>query len=242
MKQYLKTLLFLISAILHFNRNSKILYLHDIHVGKGYAFSDCSMQINLFLRIISLIRKCGFEIVEEITRPKRQIQICFDDGYRGIWDAKEFLAQEKIYPTVFLAPNLLDTTNYLTRSEVLSLAKMGVRFQSHTMNHLSLTDLNDEELCYELAESKRQLSLLLETEITGICLPRGYFNQQVVDTSSKIYTTIYSSIPGSFHDRSHSGMICRNIIQDQTITQTILTLFGGQQLLRQRIIRQHLRL
>ena len=45
----------------------------------------------VFEQHIETIKQLGFEIVQQITDDKKQIMLCFDDGFHGIWDNKEFV-------------------------------------------------------------------------------------------------------------------------------------------------------
>lgn len=239
MKRYLKTILYFLSYLIYYNRCSKILYLHDVHDGRIYAESDCSMSIEIFEDVISIIRKNGFTIVDKITERYNQIQICFDDGYRGIWDTREYFYNESIAPTIFVAYNLIGSDNYLTKSEIIELSNHGFNIQSHTMDHIALTGLQKENLEYQLKQSRDNLSVMTNCVVTEICLPIGWFDLTAIVNARRFYKVIYSSIPGNYFDMRYHGMICRNIIQNLTPRQIKYTLYGGQQLMCKRIFKQH---
>ncbi len=239
MKSFIKNLIFRLSSFIYYNVDSKILYLHDVHSQYIYAISDCSMHINDFQNVVNLIQKEKFEIVSKISSPKRQIQICFDDGYRGLWDVKDFFYQNQICPTIFLAYNLIGKPNYLNIEEIRELLTHGFIFQSHTMNHVSLTSLTRSELEKELKDSKEKLSKLLDYQVTEICFPIGYFNDRVISMATKYYETVYSSIPGNYYDKIKGSMIRRNICQNMPLSMIRSSLYGGQMLIGKKLIKQH---
>src|SRR6478736_1314193 len=71
------------------NRNSKVLYYHDVHKDNDLPETRMSTPMSLFLEHIRIIKKLGFEIVDQITRPNDQVMITFDDGYLGVYKNKE---------------------------------------------------------------------------------------------------------------------------------------------------------
>lgn len=225
-----------IGLLFFYSRDSKVLYLHDVHNARLYPTESPSMYIGKFKKVVDIVCKNGFEIVDVITKKKGQIQICFDDGFRGIWDNREFFYENNIKPTVFLVVAFIGTEGYLTKDEIAELAKHGFLFESHTVNHISITDekYSDDQIRKELLDSKKYLESMLGREVKSICIPRGFYNAHRVEIAKEYYENIYSCIPGSFYDRSTLGMIPRNIIQDASLCEMKSILFGGQKILKNR--------
>jgi hypothetical protein len=227
-KEFIRTMLMMISGIRYFNKQSKILYYHDIH--SELRYTNMSTSLKLFIQHIEQIRKSGFDVVKNISLQQKQVQIAFDDGFRGIWDNKDFFIQNKIYPTVFIAISLIGIEGYLTNEEIIILHQLGFNIQSHTVSHCNLTILTDEELIHELSYSKQYLEQLLNKRIEEICVPIGYFSETVyfrcLDSG---YSKIYSSIPGNYYDKfdKYDLLIFRNLVQFHTPFQVKLTLIGG---------------
>lgn len=88
MRNLIKLYLLWISSLLHRNRKSKILFYHDIYKTTNYKALDADVHmgthIELFKRHVDIIRKEGFEIVQQITKPEGQVAIMLDDGFRGV--------------------------------------------------------------------------------------------------------------------------------------------------------------
>lgn len=215
------------------NYESKIFYLHDVYDTVPYSTFNPSTSIDRFREIVSTINNCGFEIVRDITRREGQVKICLDDGFRGIWDCRNYFKRERIYPTVFLVTSFISHDGYLTEEEIKELSDIGFSFQSHTVHHISITDsrFTDEQISTELLESKEYLALLTGNIIDGICLPRGHYNLQRLHLVKKYYSTVYSSIPGSISTTLPEGMIARNLIQGLDDVEIEASLFGAQSLL-----------
>ena len=68
-----------------------------------------------------------------------------------------------------------------------------INIQSHTYNHPILTNVSDKQLDYELSESKKFLSTLLEKEIDTFSYPNGSFGKREEDGVSKYYKCGYTT-------------------------------------------------
>lgn len=203
-------------AILHFlykEKKSKVIFYHDVH-SPDIRYTDMSTSIDLFKRHISIIQSEGYSIVNNIKLRTSEIQICFDDGFRGIYDNKDYFIAHNIRPTVFLAINLIGQDGYLNTFEILELQEMGFIFESHAYAHQNLTTFNDTDLRYELEASKRYLENLLKKEVTELCFPIGYFSDRVLNFCGYAgYKTLYSSLPGNYYNKRNDGLIYRNLVQ-----------------------------
>ncbi|MEG1574632.1 MAG: polysaccharide deacetylase family protein, partial [Bacteroidales bacterium] len=181
-----------ISAIINRNHKSKILFYHDVFSNERYT--DMGTPQELFGKHIDMIRKCGFEITPEISKNEDQIQICFDDGFRGIWDTRKYFIDNDIKPTIFLAVELIGEKGYLKKDEILELQDNGFIFQSHAWSHKNLTGFNGKELEHEIKGSMDFLSDILGKPVKEICFPIGYFSKNVYNECRRWgYETMYSS-------------------------------------------------
>ena len=234
MKRLSKEIVFKVLGKIYHDRISKVLYLHDVYLGESYAKNNPCTEIGRFQEMVEVIRGCGFDFVKEFTDKRNQIKLCFDDGFRGIWDNREVFFTERIYPTVFIIKSFVGQEGYLTENEIKELAShYGFVFQSHTVGHISITDpkVSEEQLRFELSESKKYLEDLLKCNVDSICLPRGYFSIEKLKVVKQYYKKIYSSIPGSVCSRLKYGMIARNLIQGLTDEELKATIYGAQTLL-----------
>lgn len=80
----------------------------------------------------------------------------------------------------------VEFTKMMTWKELKEVHKAGISIASHTVNHLNLTTLNDEELKYELKQSKTKIEEELNTIISVIAYPNGEFNDKVLEFSKKM--------------------------------------------------------
>lgn len=241
MRKLIKKIILWFSSILHHNHTSKIVFYHDVYGENKYT--DMGTSINMFKKHIQTFREKGYSIVSKIQNPNNEIKICFDDGFRGIYDTKQFFVDNGLHPTVFLAVSLIGKPGYLSKEEILELQRNGFIFQSHGWSHKDLTKFTKDELEKELSESKRFLSDLLDHPVDEICFPIGYFSQLVLDECLRFgYKTMYSSIPGNYYDKLFINELrTRNLLQFADVSEVKMVLSGGNEIIRSRYINMHWR-
>lgn len=135
--------MFSVGCLMCHTKKSRVVYYHDVHVGDSWT--TMSTPFELFKLHISAIRKSGFEIVRDINNPKGEIQIAFDDGFRGLLDCVDWLVSQKIYPTIFIPISLIGKEGYLSESEILELHNAGFNIQSHGIRHKNMSAMPVDE-------------------------------------------------------------------------------------------------
>ena len=212
MKLFIKFILLQLSYLFNRSRSSKIIYYHDL----GNKYTEMGTPIDLFIEHLDIIDKKGFSIVEDITQKENQIMICFDDGWAGLYEHRELLISRNIFPTTFIAVDLIGQKNYLSLDQILELQDCGFHFECHSWTHSDLTTLNTDQLLREIKDSKLELESLLGNKISAICFPRGRFSDEIIDLSLEAgYDRMYSSISGDFYLRfKNNKLLCRNLVQD----------------------------
>jgi peptidoglycan/xylan/chitin deacetylase (PgdA/CDA1 family) len=174
-----------------------------------------STSLSLISQHIATIQKCGYEIVPSITREENQVMICFDDGFRGVWDNREFFIQHNIRPTIFIAVSLIGKEGYLSVDEIKELMRYGFIFESHSWSHTNLTKFSAEELQRELKGAKDELERILDVKMSCVCFPQGYYSDDVIRISKDSgYTLMFISEPNSYYSYEVEGVIPRYLIQD----------------------------
>lgn len=68
-----------------------------------------------------------------------------------------------------------------------------INIQSHTYNHPILTNVSDKQLDFELSESKKFLSKLLNKEIDSFSYPNGSFGKREEEAVSRNYKCGYTT-------------------------------------------------
>jgi peptidoglycan/xylan/chitin deacetylase (PgdA/CDA1 family) len=106
------------------------------------------------------------------------------------------------------------TSMLLTKKQVLELNREDqFVFGSHSHRHRILTDLNDQELAFELSHSKLQLEELLGEEVVSIAYPNGDVNQRVCLACERAgYSWGFSTNAGAYNSSSPPFQIPRKMI------------------------------
>ena len=240
MKDKLRLFLLHLGAYIYSNRESKILFYHDIY--DDTSFTDMSTPLELFKKHIKTIRENSFLIVSEITEKENQVKLQFDDGFCGIYDCIEYLVEENIPVEIFIITSFIGKRNYLNRKQIIKLLKTNlVKISSHTHSHKELDKLSYEQLDTELSVSKQLLENLTEKPVSSICYPIGKFSNQVIRSCNNMqYTFQYSSIPGSYFDNPFSNVYRRNLVQFASPKEIFLVLKGANFIFNKLYLKKHL--
>ena len=211
--KHIKYLIIYILSLFCFKKKSKVIFYHDIHSEKKHT--NMSTHIDLFKDHVHMIRNSGYEIVSEITEEYGQIEICFDDGFLGLYENIELIKQYEIPIHLFIVNSFLNKKHYLNLKHLKELNNLElITISSHTFNHNTLTVLDEFSLKKELYESKSNLENLLGKSIDSICFPKGMFNNRVIDIAKKVgYSKQYSSLPGFYYDKFQNIVIKRSLVQ-----------------------------
>lgn len=133
--------------------------------------------------------------------PKRCVVLTFDDGYQSLYT--EVFPVLQLYgftATVFLVSGFCDknnrwlgqpmnipTMNLLTWREIHEMARHGIEFGSHTVNHPRLDRLDADTLNDEIVQSKAILQDRLGKPVTLFAYPYGRFTEQVKEIVRNTY-------------------------------------------------------
>ena len=214
-----------------FSKKSKVIYYHDIDSDKKYT--DMSTSIELFKKHINIIRESGYEIVNEITKPFGQIEICFDDAFLGLYDNIELIKELNIPIHLFVVSSYLEKENHINKDQLLLLNNLTqIKISSHTQSHQVLNLASESLLKNELENSKNLLESLLNNSIDTICYPEGKFNNKVVELAEALgYTRQYSSLPGFYFNDFLPNVKRRSLVQFAAEKEFKAILKGGDHIL-----------
>jgi peptidoglycan/xylan/chitin deacetylase (PgdA/CDA1 family) len=192
-----------------------------------------STPVELFIKHIQIIRENDYEIVSEITEEYGQIEICFDDGFLGLYDSIELIKKLNIPIHLFIISSFLDKENYINKQQLIVLNNLPqIIISSHTHTHQILNLISEESVIEEFKESKNIIEELLQTEVSSICFPEGKFSEKVIELANKLaYKKQYSSIPGFYHVKDDSDVIHRSLVQFAEEKEFKAILKGGDHIL-----------
>lgn len=220
-----------IASLFYVNKRSKVIFYHDIHSDRKYT--EMSTPIELFKKHIDIIRENGYEIVSEITSPYKQIEICFDDAFLGLYENIEIIKKLNVPIHLFVITSFMNKDKYINKEQLLELSKLNqIIISSHTHTHQILSDISQEELLTELKKSKLILNDLLNSEVESICFPEGKFNKKVIEKVKELsYNKLYSSIPGFYYDEFLPNVKRRSLVQFAKEKEFRAILRGGDHIL-----------
>ena len=148
---------------------------------------------------------------------EKGVVITFDDGLIGNYEfAFPVLRKCDFTATIFIIVNRVSSEGYMNWEQLSELSKNGISIQSHTMTHQPLEQLTDEEVYYELSESKRIIEEKLGTSVNYLGLPHGSMNNNIVPIAKEIgYLGICSSTIKFADSINHSFVIGRIPIKER---------------------------
>jgi peptidoglycan/xylan/chitin deacetylase (PgdA/CDA1 family) len=154
-----------------------------------------------FTKQMAFLKKHGFifytasEMIEYFCEhgsfPRKGLAITFDDGWKDNYlSAFPVMRQLGIKATIFLIPSCIgqvsakalsegeSSREHLSLQDILEMSKHGIEFGSHTLNHKLLHQIPEDEIRFEVCESKRQIETLVGQPCKVFAYPGGHFNDE----------------------------------------------------------------
>ena len=234
-KCFIRSGLCIAFALAKRDASEKVVFYHDI----GRKWTSMGTGEDVFWAHMGKIRKGDV--------------VCFDDGFRGVWDARWMFARKKVdvRKIVFLAVGLVGRPGYLTWDEARAMQnEFGFEFQCHTWSHQTLAGpWNDEEpipedgrteewFRHELVDAKNELEKQLERPVASLCLPVGHYSNDVLRRCRNAgYKKVYASLPGN---ATTDFLQPRCLVQDLSPLAFAAVLNGGMMVFENRYRRRQL--
>ncbi len=132
---------------------------------------------------------------ESVTIPDNPIIITFDDGYLSNYEiAFPILKELKIPATIFVVTDTVGALagegkvnhSHFTWEHARIMERSGlIEIQSHTVNHVALAELDQNQLVLELRKSKYDIEKNLNRECDMIAFPYGSYTDAVLKASDR---------------------------------------------------------
>ena len=114
--------------------------------------------------------------------PAKAVAITFDDGYYGHYKwAYPLLKKYGMTATFFIIVGNVGKPGILTWDEIKEMSDNGMFIGSHTLNHLNLAAIGDEQLRRELTDSKKILEEKIDKKVDLLAYPGGNYNAHVIE-------------------------------------------------------------
>lgn len=121
--------------------------------------------------------------------------ISFDDGDISNYKlAYPILKKLGLKAYFFIIGNRVGRDGYMNWSEIKELSGKGMIIGSHGMTHRILAGLSNDELDYEIKDSKKILEENLDQKIEYISIPRGFYTEKIIDKIKEAgYAKVFTS-------------------------------------------------
>lgn len=187
-----------------------------------------------FYRQMRYLKKQGFEFYtaselidfynESGAFPPRAITLTFDDGWKDNYtNAFPIMKKLGIRATIFLVPSCIGRTSakvvadgegkreHLAPEDITEMSEYGIEFGSHTLNHKLLHQATDEEVEFEVTESKKEIENLLGKPCRVFAYPAGFFTGAAQNAVRRAgYIAAFSTVYG---ERENINLYALNRIE-----------------------------
>ena len=173
-----------------------VLMYHQITIPapRGTRFRSLTVHPKSFERQMTWLSRLGYQglSMQDLMpylsgeRHGKVFGITFDDGYRNVLiNALPVLQKLGFSSTNYFVANEFGGSNrwdlsknvpaadLMTADEIRRWARSGQEVGSHTLDHVHLTDISDDQAVFQMVESKRILESTIDQAVTAFCYPYG---------------------------------------------------------------------
>ena len=113
--------------------------------------------------------------------PPKPVILTFDDGYIDFYlNAFPILRRYRLHAVSFIPTGLMNQGYYMSWSQIREIDSTGlVSFQAHSVSHPNLAALTDDQLKYQINESKKVLQAQLGKPVNTFAYPYGISSERV---------------------------------------------------------------
>jgi peptidoglycan/xylan/chitin deacetylase (PgdA/CDA1 family) len=121
------------------------------------------------------------------SRPPQALILTFDDGHVSNHEAAlPILREHQLRATFFITVGRIGSSETVNWGQLRALHAAGMEIGSHTLTHRPPSTLDDDDLRYELIESRRILEDGLGAPVTSVSSPTGFFNPRMCSIAREV--------------------------------------------------------
>ena len=110
----------------------------------------------------------------------KSVVLTFDDGHISNYEyALPLLREFHFQATFFLVVQFIGREGYLTIEHIQKMQEAGMHFESHSLTHPYLLELNKEAMEFEISESKVRIEKIVKKKVNHFCIPYGFYNKEL---------------------------------------------------------------
>lgn len=138
----------------------------------------------------------AFLVLTENRMPSEKcVWLTFDDGYTDNYtEAFPILKENDMKATVFMIGKSIDKGHHLTENQMLEMSRDGISIESHTISHLELNHMTEEQQEAEMVQSKVLFDRILDQDTTVLSYRLAGITKRVSGCQKKLDTR-WQSLP-----------------------------------------------
>ncbi len=150
---------------------------------------------------------------------KKSVLLTFDDGHASNFsNSFPALARHGLRAVYFITAGYVERSGYVSWAQLAEMAASGNAIGSHGLTHTSLKDMPRGRIEMELTTSKKMLEDKLGVAVNAFSVPRGFYNETVLDVARESgYTAVFTSDVG-YNDEETSLYALRRIVMRNNYT------------------------
>jgi len=194
------------------------------------------LQVNQFREQMEYLYREGYRtfLFDELQGlaewPDKAVVLTFDDGhYSNFTLALPILQEHGFKAEFFITTGWIGTPYFMSEEQILGLHQAGMGIGSHGVTHRFLSDLHEDEVNFELIDSKGKLETCIGMPIISLSYPGGRLNkstQRIAQNSA--YRYVCSSVPQYHQKVSGQALIDRFAVMAGMTLDTFEALLQGR--------------
>ncbi|MBL4796368.1 MAG: polysaccharide deacetylase family protein [Oleispira sp.] len=129
--------------------------------------------------------------------------LTFDDGHVSNYDAALSLVENNLgCGDFFVNPAMVGKKDFMSWAQLRELSDLGMSIQSHSFDHIYLSDCTRKEQIHQLKNSKLEIESEIGMGVFILAPPGGRYNKITEEISKELgYQSIAISKPGIWRDK-----------------------------------------